>query len=44
MADKDDSLASAHPAHAPSFTWRTDFKPATFATGALTAIFFYCGC
>ena len=30
---------SAHPAHAPAFSWLTDFTPATFATGALTAIF-----
>ena len=34
---------SAHPAHAPSWTWLFDFTPGTFATGALTAIFFYWG-
>ena len=34
---------SAHPAHAPSWDWLFDFTPATFATGALTAIFFYWG-
>jgi amino acid transporter len=34
---------SAHPAHAPSFSWLFDITPGTFATGALTAIFFYWG-
>jgi amino acid transporter len=34
---------SSHPAHAPSFSWLFDFTPGTFATGALTAIFFYWG-
>lgn len=34
---------SAHPAHAPSISWLLDFTPGTFATGALTAIFFYWG-
>ncbi len=34
---------SAHPAHTPSFAWLFDFTPGTFATGALTAIFFYWG-
>ena len=35
----------AHPAHAPSWDWVSPFSftPATFATGALTAIFFYWG-
>ena len=34
-----------HPAHAPSFAWISPFSftPQTFATGALTAIFFYWG-
>jgi amino acid transporter len=34
-----------HPAHAPSFDWVSpmSFTPSTFATGALTAIFFYWG-
>ena len=34
---------SAHPAHPPSWSWLFDFTPTTFATGALTAIFFYWG-
>ena len=34
---------SAHSAHIPSWAWLFDFTPATFATGALTAIFFYWG-
>lgn len=35
----------AQPAHAPSFSWISlaSFTPETFATGALTAIFFYWG-
>ena len=34
-----------HPAHAPSWSWVSPFSftPQTFATGALTAIFFYWG-
>ena len=36
---------SQHPAHMPSFEWIApwSFTPSTFATGALTAIFFYWG-
>jgi len=36
---------SQHPAHMPSFDWIApwSFTPASFATGALTAIFFYWG-